>query len=531
MVQSIPPDNLVSGLSRSNTRPTLQQVGRAPPTPPATREETGRLSGLGVAYDLLIGSPQSNNLAVGNANRGLSFIQTAETALNETLTALNELRAIAVRASSDDVSEEEREDLQEKADELIQRVNEIAETTTFEGKKIFDGSLESITFETGGGQGDLVSLVALKADAIGLGLQQGSLLTQGERAALKDNEDGARGILEGDATVDDIGSLVIRLEGESRQQRLDIAATEFGGPLAVVRDTDDLTDPLNDNYGAGIARTAAERINAIRESGRGLPTLFAAAETRFTSADVRDADVGGTVAESASTTIAAGSLKRGDLVINGVKVGATAFQAGDASGTLVFEINRLERTTGVTAAVTDAGELQLTARDGRDLVISTTSAAVTNRLFGGGAERFSDAFSKLRITGQVSLSSDSDIRVLGAGAATLGLDATNRNGTVPNEAADNNLAGFSVVDADRAADAAASVTAAFRQIRNFRVSLDQAGERFREGLDSLSVRSGGADISAVIASLSRRRLREQAGTAVAAQANADPERTLFFLRS
>lgn len=531
MVQSISPESLVPGISRSNTRPTLEQVGRAPPKPPATQQETSNLSGLGVAYDLLFGSPQNNTLAVGNANRGLSFVQTASNALNETISALNELRGIAVRATSDEVTDDEREDLQEKADELIQRVNEIAETTTFEGKKIFDGSLESINFAAGGNQNDLVSLVALKADAIGLGLQQGSLLTQGDRAALEEDEEGTGGIQEGNATVDDIRSLVIKLEDESLQQRLDIAATEFGGPIAVVRNTADLTDPLNDNYGAGIARSAAERINAIRESGGNLQSLFADAETRFTGADVADGDFSGQVAENEATTIAAGSLARGDLVINGVKVGATAFQAGDASGTLAFEINRQQRTTGVTAAVTDTGELQLTAEDGRDLVISTRSADVTNRLFGGGGERFSEAFDKLRISGRVSLYSESDIRVLGADAATLGLNATDSDGTVPNERADANLAAFAVSDTGQAEAAAASVDAAFRQIRNFSVSLNQAAERFREGLDSVSAGQGGGDISGVIASLSRQSFREQASTAVAAQANADPDRTLFFLRS
>ena len=432
---------------------------------------------------------------------------------------------------SDEVTDEEREDLQEKADELIQRVNEIAETTTFEGKKIFDGSLESINFAAGGNQSDLVSLVALKADAIGLGLQQGSLLAQGDRAALEEDEEGTGGIQEGNATVDDIRSLVIKLEDESLQQRLDIAATEFGGPVAVVRNTADLTDPLNDNYGAGIARSAAERINAVRESGGNLQSLFADAETRFTGADVADGDFSGQVAENEATTIAAGSLARGDLVINGVKMGATAFQASDASGTLAFEINRQQRTTGVTAAVTDTGELQLTAEDGRDLVISTRSADVTNRLFGGGGERFSEAFDNLRISGRVSLYSESDIRVLGADAATLGLNATDSDGTVPNERADANLAAFAVSDTDQAEAAAASVDAAFRQIRNFSVSLNQAAERFREGLDSVSAGQGGGDISGVIASLSRQSFREQASTAVAAQANADPDRTLFFLRS
>ena len=99
MVQSISPESLVPGISRSNTRPTLEQVGRAPPKPPATQQETSNLSGLGVAYDLLFGSPQNNTLAVGNANRGLSFVQTASNALNETISALNELRGIAVRAT------------------------------------------------------------------------------------------------------------------------------------------------------------------------------------------------------------------------------------------------------------------------------------------------------------------------------------------------------------------------------------------------------------------------------------------------
>ncbi|MDX1695471.1 MAG: flagellin hook IN motif-containing protein [Ketobacteraceae bacterium] len=530
MVQITSSETLVPGLNRQSSRLTLEQVGRAPPASPGPEEQTRRLSDLGVAYDLLLGSRQETTLAVANANRGLSFIQTATSALNETISALNELRGIAVRAVSDDVSEEEREDLQEKADELIEKVNRIAESTTFEDKTLFDGSLDTVNFEVGGSSDDVISLVALKADAIGLGLERGALLTQGDRGALEEDEAGSRGIQEGNAEAGDIERLAIRLEGQALQQRVDIADPAFGGRIRSQRDTAALTDPLNQDYGSGIAKSAAERINAIRESLPAFRSLFADAETRFTGSEVADEDFSGRVDEQAASAIAAGSLRTGDLTINGVKVGGTAFQAGDASGTLAREINRNTGTTGVTASVNDADELELVAADGRDIVISTASAAVNNRLFGGGESRFSAAFSNLRVTGTLSLYSDQELRILGADRALVGLDNSEADGTARNQKTDNNVAGFDVSNSAAARESLDTVDAAFRQIRNFRRSLENAGRAFQQSLDSVDLSVGRGNQSDVIANLSRNLFRDGAGSALAAQANADATSTLFFLR-
>lgn len=524
-------NSLVVGLNSLNTKPSLQQVGRAPPKTLDTETETELLSGLGVAQKLLFSEKNSQQLAIANANKGLSFVQTADSALDQSVVAITQLRALAVRAASEDLSEDEREELQEKADALIEKVNEVAESTSFDGKTLFNGSLDTIGFELGG-DGKAMTLVALKADAAGLGLQPGKLQTVSDRAQLNANEQGTQGIQEGDASVGDISDLKIKLDSAELSERINIADVIYGGALDSIRDTDELTDPLADNYGAGIAKSAAERINEIRKSGQvEFKNVFADATTTFTGSDLQSEDFSGSVDQSKATTVKQGTLERGDLVINGVKIDATAFLDSDSSGNLTKAINAQSRKTGIEATVDDNGELSLAAADGRDIVLSTGSADVTNQLFGGGKNRFSAKFSDLRITGRVNLYSNAELTFIGSGVNNLGLNDFSAAGSKQNKTVDNNIATVDLSSSGNATQAIESVDSALGQIRNFKVALQDTARQFEASLNSVDLDFGSRNISGVIANLSQGVLKGQPSKAVAAQANVDATTTLFFLRS
>jgi len=80
------------------------------------------------------------NQAVRNAQDGISLIQTAEGALTETHSILQRMRELAVQASNDTLTTEDRGTIQKEVDQLIGEVNRISDTTEFNTRKLLNGA-------------------------------------------------------------------------------------------------------------------------------------------------------------------------------------------------------------------------------------------------------------------------------------------------------------------------------------------------------------------------------------------------------
>ncbi|HHV66022.1 MAG TPA: hypothetical protein GXX46_13320 [Peptococcaceae bacterium] len=81
------------------------------------------------------------NMASKNAQDGISLIQTAEGALNETHSILQRMRELAVQAASDTNSDTDRAELQKEVDQLISEIDRIATDTEFNTKKLLNGQM------------------------------------------------------------------------------------------------------------------------------------------------------------------------------------------------------------------------------------------------------------------------------------------------------------------------------------------------------------------------------------------------------
>ena len=75
-----------------------------------------------------------------NAQDGISLLQTAECALSETNSMLHRMRELAVQASNDTLTTQDRQYIQLEIDELKDQIDRIAHTTQFNKKRILDGS-------------------------------------------------------------------------------------------------------------------------------------------------------------------------------------------------------------------------------------------------------------------------------------------------------------------------------------------------------------------------------------------------------
>ncbi|BAC14683.1 flagellin [Oceanobacillus iheyensis HTE831] len=96
-------------------------------------------------------------MATKNAQDGISLIQTAEGALNETHSILQRMRELAVQSSSDTNTEADRAELQKEVDQLAEEITRISSDTEFNTQTLLDGDF-SATFQIGANSGQNISI-------------------------------------------------------------------------------------------------------------------------------------------------------------------------------------------------------------------------------------------------------------------------------------------------------------------------------------------------------------------------------------
>lgn len=469
------------------------------------------------------------NVAVRNANDGISLAQTAENALQETTSILQRMRDLAVQAANGTNGTQDTSSIQSEITQLVAELDRIATTTTFNNRNVLDGTLGTLSFQVGANANETINIATGDMRAKALGTQPGLVQTKGLRVSLGNDaaDAGTQGIGEGaGAAVITAGDLTISVDGGTA---VDIASAANGGDLSFVA-----AGGTNSNA----AKLIAARINGLRQAGvTGLDDVYATASTSFRTSDLAAADYSGTTVPGASArNVAAGSLTNGQLTLNGIDVGPVTFLANDSDGSLVNAINAKTGSTGVTASVS-SGELILEAADGRDIIIDIDQAGA-NTIFGGGGSGFDAALANLRVTGSVTVSANGTLDFsAGANESDAGL-----NGNIggANVAVTGNIANADVTTVSGANTLIGSVDAAIEQVNTLRSTLGATQNRFQSTINNLSSvaenvtaarsRILDADFASETASLTRSQILQQAATSILAQANAVPQLALQLLQ-
>ena len=134
-------------------------------------------AGLAIS-EKMRGQIRGLDMAQKNAQDGISLIQTAEGALNETHAILQRMRELAVQASNDTNVESDRGEIQKEINSLTSEINRIANTTEFNTQKLMSGATNGVaggkfeaTFQIGANQGQGMKVEIFQMDAKALGLQ------------------------------------------------------------------------------------------------------------------------------------------------------------------------------------------------------------------------------------------------------------------------------------------------------------------------------------------------------------------------
>lgn len=109
-----------------------------------------------------------------NAQDGISLIQTAEGALNETHAILGRMRDLATQGANGTLSNDDREALNKEFGELATEITRIAETTEFNTKTLLDKD-QSFTFQIGANGGQKMDVKVGSMDAKSLGVDKVAL--------------------------------------------------------------------------------------------------------------------------------------------------------------------------------------------------------------------------------------------------------------------------------------------------------------------------------------------------------------------
>ncbi|EPB4993031.1 flagellin [Campylobacter coli] len=264
-------------------------------------------SGMAIADSL---RSQANTLgqAISNGNDALGILQTADKAMDEQLKILDTIKTKATQAAQDGQSLKTRTMLQADINRLMEELDNIANTTSFNGKQLLSGNFINQEFQIGASSNQTVkaSIGATQSSKIGLTrFETGSRISVGGEVQFT---------LKNYNGIDDF-----------KFQKV-VISTSVGTGLGA------LADEINKN--------------ADKTGVRATFTV----ETR---------GMGAVRAGTTSDTFA----------INGVQIGKVEYKDGDSNGALVSAINSVKDTTGVEASIDANGQLLLTSREGRGIKI------------------------------------------------------------------------------------------------------------------------------------------------------------------
>jgi flagellin len=269
-------------------------------------------SGLAIA-DSLRSQVSGLKQAVRNANDAIGIIQIADKAMDEQIKILDTIRVKAIQSAQDGQTTQSRKALQSDVARLLEELDNIATTTSYNGKSLLSGGFTNKKFQIGAYSNETVkaSIGATSSDKIGqTRFETGAPITASTQISLRfENVDGVNDI--------DLEAVII--------------STTAGTGLGA------LVEIINKNSNDLQARAKAE----VKLTGQN---------------KVGDKGGGNTIL---------------GLKINGLTLGDIYdVQPNDRDAKIVAAINNVTADTGVIAAIDGAGKIELTTLDQRGIMIS-----------------------------------------------------------------------------------------------------------------------------------------------------------------
>jgi flagellin len=455
-------------------------------------------AGLAIA-DRMTSQVRGLDQAVRNANDGISLSQTAEGALQETTNILQRMRVLAVQSANDTNSAADRDNLQKEVVQLQSELNRIANTTTFNSKKLLDGSFSGQQFHIGSQANETISvnITGVTTETIGnerfVSNPTGAAAINGAKAGTVNNATGP--------------------------QELIIAGTLGSEPVPVTTGQS--------------AKSIADRVNDKSE------------DTGVTANAISTAELSGFAAAGAISFDLYGQNET-----EGATVTANIANPADVT-VLVAAINSQSGKTGITATINDSKDgVVLKNTEGFDITIDDFQhdgatktvnlsgldeagvvAGVAVSMTGGAASPGNEVTvgGRLEFDSNVGFTVKSDVPV------QITIDDVSAKGSSLQKVADIDIGSqagsnkaLSIIDGALAkvSDSRASLGAVQNRFSSTIANL----ENVSQNVSAARSRIQDADFAKESANLAKGQILQQAGTAMLAQANASSQNVMSLLQ-
>ena len=594
---------------------------------------TAQINGMGVA--------------VQNANDGTSLLQTSEGGMQEVTTLLQRMRELAVQASNDTNSTSDRQSLQTQLQAYYEEIDRISSATKFNGIGLLDGTGGTKNLQVGANSGETITISLGSTTTASLGLtgsaQTGTLNSgrvngvDATQVAVANSlvingytiTGGASDAISEAATINAqtnstgvIATTYNSLTGSSGASGVTNGIIINGAVLSATTDMTNLVNTINQSV-AGVtaaldssgdlilSNTTGQNISiggAVTNSGLtagtyggyvSLSNALSSNTTPITVAAATGAGTGLTMwglnASTGSSSITSGTvttnnMAAGDLVINGVAIGATT---SDSAGAKAQAITAQSSLTGVTATATtslstsvnfsnvasasgmtiNGTSLGLTAATATNLTMDTLVSTI-NTATNGSVVASANANGTLELTSTAGLDINIGSDGSGAGDALFQADAAtassltqgtisltstgggsisiSSNSAAPHLALANAgltdeggsseaiASGLSLSSTANANNAITMIDKAIDLVSTNRANLGAVQNRLDTTIDNLknasnnlsAARSGltDTDFAAETAMMTKEQVMMQAGTAMLAQTKALPQQILTLLQ-
>lgn len=512
--------------------------------------------------------------AIRNANDGISMIQTAEGAMQEVTNILQRMRELSIQSANGIYSDADRATLNAETQQLKLELDRIADTTSFNGQILLDGSIGKTNLQVGSeanqtieisvGSFNTSSLGGLSGDTVGeatTGLAALNLLTAGD-LIINDTSIGA--LTTGTTLNNTLALLNASLDGKGAlaSAMVEVSATSTGSGV-LVAGTSSLTlavvdgDGLTQSYvltGTNSLKELVAKINSetgidasISDQGRMILNQAGALSITVTDTSTNNEASGlvdgavnyslvftDTSADKRGVKIEAGTISAAEILALGIDMqddnknlqGATVAAAASVmnKGDLIINGVEIEAITlpGATAA---ANLAELIIR------INEQSAATGVIAFAGIG------------TSNLGLRSVTGEEIsIEYGTAATAATVAGQTGLQERNASEGggSVTSIDISTAEGAQKSIAILDRAINQVNDTRAGLGAANNRLEFTVNNLAnvsektaasrSRIVDADFAAETAALSRAQVLQQAATAMLAQANARPEQVLSLLR-
>ena len=268
-------------------------------------------SGMAIA-DALRAQALGIKQAVANANDGISIVQIADGALQETINIVNIVKTKAIQAAQDGQTMASRKAIQSDIDKLIENLDMIANTTTFNGQKLLSGVFTNKKFQIGAYSGERINISIRSAESTKIGH-----VNTGELWPV--NPEG--------------GKVQLTLYSNLQNRYFDLNAIE-------------MKFDNSPEHGMGALASAINKLS-----------------------DALGITASAVVEKTTTGNIKAGSTGS-DFAINGINIGRVNVVENDTDGSMVKAFNAKSDQHGVLASTDANGRLTMTSVDGRGIKVT-----------------------------------------------------------------------------------------------------------------------------------------------------------------